>query len=507
MLREEIHSGISPAELAPRVGDEAFVRRVYLDVVGEWPTAAELTAFVFDPSPTKRADLVERLLADPRFGMNWGRYWRDVVLYRRAEDRALLSSTAATQYFAQKLNANAPWSDVARDLITAQGDVTENGATIIFISQMADPNEVASEVSRVFCGVQISCAQCHDHPTDRWKREQFHQLAAFFPRVNARPILVDGMQRGIEIVGRDTGPRFGAVANNPRFRPIEHYMPDLKNPSAQGKLMDPVFFATGGTMKSGTTDAERRATLAGWLTSRENPWFAKAFVNRIWAEFVGEGFYEPVDDMGPDRPCTAPGTLAHLSNAFAESGYDVKQLYRTVMATEAYQRESRPRRNPEQTPMTANCAYRIRGDQLYDALLNALGAPKDQETTGGGYNPRFALGSPRFQFNQAFGYDPSTRRDEVTGSIPQALLMMNAPNVAQAIDGMNPRSALGMLLAENRSDENTAVELYLRCLAREPNDRELAVCLDYVKAAPSRTEGFEDLLWSLINSTEFLNRQ
>ena len=510
-LHRELHAGVSPAEFAPRTDDEAFVRRAYLDLVGEWPSAAELTAFVFDPAPNKRAELVDRLLDDPRYGLNWGRYWRDVVLYRRAEDRALLSSAAAVKFFAGRLHAVAPWSEFAREIVTATGAVTENGATILFVAQMADPNEVAAEVSRIFCGVQISCAQCHDHPTDRWKREQFHELAAFFPRVNARPILVNGMQRGIEIVGRDTGPRFGGQnANNPRFRPIEHYMPDLKNPAAQGTLMTPVFFATGDKLEAGATDARRRATLAQRLTSRENPWFARAVVNRLWSELVGEGFYEPVDDLGPERDCTAPQTLDLLCEQFIAGDYDLKRLFRTILATEAYQRESRPRRNAEQTPMTANVAHRLRGDPLYDALLGALGMPQDDEAAAVGaaaVNPRAMLGSPRAQFNQAFGYDPSVRRDEIAGSIPQSLVLMNSPNVAQGLNGANPRSALGKLLSADRTNESVVVELYLRCLAREPNDRELAACLDYVAAAPNRTEGFEDVLWSLVNSTEFLYRR
>ena len=495
-----------------RVDDEAFVRRVYLDLIGQWPTAAELTAFVLDPSANKRAELVARLLDDERYGQNWGRYWRDVVLYRRAEDRALLMQGTAAQYFSEVLNVNATWDTIAAELITASGDVTEQGSTVLFMAQMGDPNEVASEVSRIFCGVQISCAQCHDHPTDRWKREQFHQLAAFFPRTVVRPVIVDGQQRSFAVDSRDFGPRFmpgGVDANNPRFRPIEHYMPDLKDPASQGTLMQPVFFVTGQKLPEEQTDMQRRETLAKWLTSPENPWFAKALVNRLWAELVGEGFYEPVDDIGPDRHCSAPKTLELLADEFTKQGYDLKWLYRTILATDAYQRESRPRRNPEETSFAANCAHRIRADQLYDALLNALGLPSDDVAAGGmsQQNPRFALGSPRAQFARVFGYDPSSKRDEVTGSIPQALLLMNAPNLAAGINGRSTATTLGKLLAEDRKDDSVVVELYLRCLAREPNDKELAVCLEHIKQTDNRIEAFEDLLWSIVNSTEFLHRQ
>jgi len=507
LLRTELHgtSSSTSTELAPRADDETLARRTYLDLIGQWPSTAELTAYVLDPAPDKHARLVDRLLADERFGKNWGRYWRDVVLFRRAEDRALLSSGIAADYFTKQLNAGASWSSIARDIITATGNIAEEGDTVLFSAQMADANEVASEVSRLFCGVQISCAQCHNHPTDRWKRNQFHELAAFFPRVAMLPVRVDGKQRGFEVTSRDFAPRRMPPGAMNRGGKLEHYMPDLKDPSAQGTLMQPKFFVTGQTLETGLNDMDRREAIANWITSPKNEWFAKSYVNRMWAELVGEGFCEPVDDLGPDRTCSAPQTLALLSAQFTADGYDIKGLYRTILATEAYARSARPQRNAEQTPMTANVAHRIRGDQLYDAIMNALGLPTNDASTS--TDMRASIGSPRGQFNAVFGYDPSTRRDEVTGSVPQALLMMNSPGINGGISGATTRTALGKLLAAERDDETVAVELYLRCLAREPNDKELAVCLDHVRKSDNRVAGFEDILWSIINSTEFLHRQ
>jgi hypothetical protein len=367
---------------------------------------------------------------------------------------------------------------------------------------------VAAETSRIFLGIQIQCAQCHDHPTDRWKREQFHEFVAFFPRTQLRPILSEGRVRGFEVASFDVEPRYRRPqqAMNPGRGALEHYMPDLKNPSSQGKLMTPVFFATGRKLSTGKTDGERRTTLADWLTSSEDSWFAKALVNRIWAELVGEGFYDSVDDLGPDRPCRAPQTISYLAGEFVAHQYDVKWLYRTVLATDAYQRQSRARRLPDQTPFVANCAQRLRGDQLYNVLIAALGFDPSSAVSGAtGYGGRFA-GSPRFMFNTVFGYDPSQRRDEVSGSIPQALVLMNSSLVGQAINGRDKNSALGKLLAESTDDEEVAVELYLRCLGRQPKSAELAGCLDYVRKTGDRVEAFEDILWALINRTEFLQR-
>lgn len=293
-----------------------------------------------------------------------------------------------------------------------------------------------------------------------------------------------------------------------RFGSAEHYMTDLKNPTAQGKLMEPVFFATGDKLPLGTKDADRRGSLAKWITEKENPYFAKAFVNRLWGELNGEGFYEPVDDIGPDRECSAPLTLELLAKEFGQQNYDIKWLFRTLTATSLYQAPSAPRRNPDQTPMQNNVAQRLRGDQLFDNLLNALGVsePKGPGMVAMAGNPLARRFGPRGQFNAAFGYDPSERRDEIAGSIPQALVFMNGANVNAGIRASG-RTALAKLLSEIKDDSALVTELYLRVLAREPSSSEIETCLRYVKDVNNRNEAFEDVQWSLINSTEFLHRK
>lgn len=494
------------AKPAGAAGDETFLRRASLDLVGKAPRLEEVIGFSLDPDPAKRDKLIDKLLADPRFGENWGRYWRDVIMYRRTEERALIAANALTTYLTDEFNKNTSWDKIATSFITALGEVAEDGRTGLIMAQMGQPEETVAEVSRIFMGIQIQCAQCHDHPTDRWKREQFHELAAFFPRVAVRPARMGDM-RSFAVMA-DDGPGRGGGPNNQRFRGSpEHYMTDLKKPGERGKLMTPVFFVTGQEIKLGTKDVDRRGQLAIWLTSREDEWFAKAFVNRVWAELVGEGFYEPVDDMGPDRTCSAPDTLGYLATAFVDSGYDVKWLYRTIMATSAYQRESKSRRTPDETPFLASCAQRLRGDQLFNQLVSVLGI-NDAGGAGGfaGGGPRGFNRGPRAIFNAAFGYDPSAHRDEITGSIPQALLMMNSPLISQAL-GNRGSSGLGRLLAETKDDESVVTELYLKALSREPSEKEVKTCLAYVKEVGNRTEAFEDVLWSLVNSTEFLHRK
>ncbi|MEX0979310.1 MAG: DUF1549 domain-containing protein [Pirellulales bacterium] len=504
LLAKEQFGGDAKAQAVSAADDQTFLRRASLDLIGLGPTPEEITAYALDASPDKRAGAVERLLANPRFGENWARYWRDVIMYRRTEDRALLAAPALVAFLTEAFNDGPHWDQIARKFITASGDVRENGATALIMAQMGGTEDTTAEVSRIFMGIQLQCAQCHNHPTDRWKREQFHELAAFFPRLSLRAVKVDGKRRSFAVVpvDKDRGKK---PPNNPRAGSTEHFMPDLDHPEAEGKLMKPVFFLSGQKLETGTSDAERREKIAEWITDRDNRWFAKAFVNRIWSELVGKGFYEPVDDIGPDRQCSAPLALDELSERFAASEYDVKWLFQVITSTAAYGRQSRSRIDDGTAPFVAACPQRLRGDQLFNTLVEVLDIPEPPARGDDGY--RAAAGGPRAQVNLTFGYDPSVRRDDLAGSIPQALFLMNSPDLSRAINGSGGRTSLSRLLAEVPDDKPLVSELYLRCLAREPKQTELQTCLDHVRITNDRAVAFEDILWVLVNSTEFLNRK
>jgi hypothetical protein len=504
LLAKELYGGDASAKPDKQASDEVFLRRLSLDLIGVPPRPQELTSFSLDPSPDKRAQATARLLADKRFGANWARYWRDVIMFRRSEDRALLASGSLTNYLTTSFNENPHWDKIARDFITATGDIQEQGQTALIMAQNGNAEDTTAEVSRIFMGIQIQCAQCHDHPTDRWKREQFHELAAFFPRISVRAVRMDGKQRSFEVVAVEKGPK-AKKPENARRGSMEHFMPDLQHPELEGKLMQPVFFVSGQKLEPEQADSKRRGTIADWVTDRSNRWFSKAYVNRMWSELVGRGFYEPVDDIGPDRQCSAPKTLDYLADRFAANKYDVKWLAETITATQAYGRVSRSRVLDESAPFTAACPQRLRGDQLYNALVEALGIQDAPEEEGRRYRngPR----GPRGLVNQTFGFDPSVRRDEIAGSIPQALFLMNAPQLAQAIKADRSETSLGKLLAETPDDSAVIGELYLRCLAREPQTAELKTCLDHIETTGDRAAACEDILWALVNSTEFLNRK
>ena len=493
---------IKPPVPVKPVDDETYLRRVFIDLVGEPPTTNDVLAFTLNADADKRWQLVNQLLADESYGRNWARYWRDVILYRRSDERGLLRARSLEKYLTEHFNKNTSWNKIATAFVTARGDVKENGATAIIMAQQGQPEDTVAEMSRIFMGIQIQCAQCHDHPTDRWTRDQFHELAAFFPRVAVRPKR-DQDVPSFEVVGSDTTVETRRKSNN-RFRGTpEHRMPDLENPEKQGQIMQPVFFVTGDEVPLGTLDADRRSQLASWITGTENPWFSRALVNRIWAELVGEGFYDPVDDLGPERACSAPQTLDYLAAAFRDQQHDLKWLFATILSTETYQQESRRRRTFEEMPHQANCSQRLRADQLFSSLVTVLQMPDSVARVSRQRSSRY---SPRSSFNSVFGFDPSTRRSDVSGAIPQALLMMNSPQIGQYVLARRDRM-LGRLLNEVTDDRQALRELYVQVLSRQPTEKELDTCLRYRRNVGNRAEAFEDILWSLINTAEFLHRR
>ncbi len=488
-------------ELAPRTGDATFLRRVWLDLVGDIPAPEEVIAFSIDPASDRRQRIVRQLLDDPQFGQNWARYWRDVVFYRRLEDRAIISSGAMVADLAERFNNDIGWNRIATEFITASGDVQEVGATAIMMAQGGLIEQTTAEVARIFLGISIQCAQCHDHPSDRWKREQFHELAAFFPRTGLRQVRT-ATRRSFEVYVNNRKARRRRPNNSNRPQ-TEHFMPDLEKPTALGKRMAPKFFLTGASLPTGKSDAERRGQLAEWLT--DNRWFATAMVNRMWAELVGEGFYESVEDIGPDREAIVPAAVELLSEKFRESGYDLKWLLETICLTEAYQRQSRPPRGSGETPFTANVPYRLRGDQLFNSVLSVLEV--DESSDRQARRAARRGGPARMVFNGVFGYDPSVARNDITASIPQSLALMNGKRINGALSEKNQRNMLGRLLREVEDDEQIVVELYLRCFCREPSPVELARALDYRNEVGRQLVAYEDLLWALVNSAEFQHRR
>jgi hypothetical protein len=226
---------------------------------------------------------------------------------------------------------------------------------------------------------------------------------------------------------------------------------------------------------------------------------------------VGEGFYEPIDDIGPERTPSAPQAVEVLSQRFADSGHDVKWLFQVICATEAYQRESRPRRDMDGTPFVANIPQPLRSDQLYNALLTAAEAEELEPANRRRQSPAAGLygrnASVRQAFSMTFGYDPSEPREAIAGSIPQALAMMNGVQINLAVRATERETVLGRLLEDIDDDRQLIEELYLRTLCRQPTQDELDMALQFCRQTNNRAAVFEDLFWALLNSAEFSHRR
>ena len=285
----------------------------------------------------------------------------------------------------------------------------------------------------------------------------------------------------------------------------EYRMPDKEDPTQPGTLMHPQFLSESRPVGEGLTDVERRTALATYVTNPKNEWFAKAFVNRVWFEMMGQGFYEPVDDLGPNKTVHFGLVLNRMAASFRSGRYDIKGLYRTVANTEAYQREIKPRDPASNQPTFASaCPTQLRADQVFDALVAAIGFPTAERG-----NNRPMRGIPqggRALFSLLFGFDPSTPPDDVQGTVQQALFLMNNPRIVTLIS-TRPTTALGEIYWDSRDDTEALSKLYLRVLARSPRETELDVCRGYLKEATDKEEAFEDILWCLINTAEFQTKR
>ncbi len=480
--------------LPPAADDETFLRRATLDLTGKLPAPEEVRAFVADADPGKRARLLDRLLTSEAYAVNWGRYWRDVLTYHTPASGNYLRWELFDRWMVEQVRRNRPWGEVVAALVTADGVNDECAPVNYLTAHYGNPVELAATTSRVFLGLQLQCAQCHDARNDQpWKREQFHEFVAFFGR--ARLIQhkdVEGRGTPYAIEGRRDG---------------QYQMTDKKDPERLIP-MSPRFLS-GEAVSADASDAERRAALARFLTDPKNPWFAKAHVNRLWTALMGWGFYPGLADLGAEVQPRCPEALDALAAGWTASGYDMRWLFRTVASTEAYQRQLQPRPDTTAAP-AAVCPTRLRPEQVFEALVKALGFDENDKTI-----PAPAVSAApavarhtglRHMVYQAFKADPSLPNEEVQGTIPQALLMMNSALVT-GFTAAKGKTYLAEALAKGTSDDDILIGLYERTLARKPRLEEVDACQRYLKKVGNRQEGLEDVFWCLLNSTEFLTKR
>ena len=479
-------AGIKPS---PPATDAEYQRRAYLDLIGRIPTVQEAAAFLGSKDTDKRAKLIDHLLDHPDYAKNFANLYTVLLVGRQRQDRGV-DRDQLTTWLRRQFADNRPWNDLARDLIGAKGSNKENGATNYTLAHLefgAVP--LTSITTRVFLGQQIQCTQCHDHPSNDWKQEDFWGINAFFLGVKRRNI--DGTNdRDAEYELYDQ-----PTTANARF--------DRRN--GMVGIAFPTFL--DGRKLSQGPDVDRREELAGMITAADNLDFARAFVNRSWSHFFARGFVHPADDFGPHNPPSHPELLDRMAADFASSGFDVKDLIRRIAATRAYNLGSgATKSNVRDESLFSHMALKpMTPEQLFDSLLTATSAHKAGGSAGAEDKRRDTW---MRQFVVAFGNDDQEESTSFQGTIPQALMMMNG-DLMEAALSVKPGSFLADVREQaglQRGPVDTFVvnHLYMAALGRPPDSRESATARRYFAGNPDPVGVMADLFWALLNSNEFV---
>ncbi len=443
--------------------DADFLRRVFLDLTGTLPTPEEARKFLADTSKDKRAKLVGALLDRPEFADLWALRWADLLRV----DRQPLGHQRTLLYYKwirDSIATNKPFDEFARELVTAEGPVTEVGPANFF-KVVTKPGEVAGTVSQVFLGVRIACAECHHHPFDRWKQSDYYGMTAFFA---------------------------GGTTTHPRTKKAVYA------------------HALGTDMPTADPTGDRRLPLAEWMTKPDNAFFARNLSNRVWAWMLGRGLVEPVDDVRATNPPSNPELLDALARFTVESKYDVRKLIVLITSSRVYQSSATPNATNEKDERNFSRAYFKRPDAevMLDMICQSLGVP-EKFAGSPGITRAVQLwdSKARSDFLKLFG-----RPNRVTAcdcertrepSVSQVLNLLNSTEIQAKLT--HESGTVANLVRAHKDDAKLVEELYLTFYARLPNADESAVGVKHLKKYPdNRRAATEDLAWALMNSTEFL---
>jgi hypothetical protein len=461
--------------------DEAFLRRVTLDVIGLMPTADEYQRFMGSKAPDKRAKLIDELLERKEFSELWVNKWAELLQVRTIPN--IISQKGMFLYYnwlVEKLSKNTPMDQFVQELLGASGGTFKNPATN-FYQAVQDRLLLSENVAQVFMGMRIQCAQCHNHPFDRWTQDDYYGFAAFFSQVGRK-----GGEDYRETIVYNSG---GGEVNHP----------------VGGRVMKPKFL--GGETPD-VTGKDRRVILAKWIASPQNPWFARSFANRVWAHFMGAGIIEPVDDVRVSNPATNPELLEALGKQFTDTRYDLKALVRDICNSRTYQRSTL--RNESNQSDERNFAHalvrRIKAENLLDSI--SLVTDTKDKFSGlplGARAVQIADGASSTYFLTTFGR--ATRETvcscevKMEPTLSQALHLLNGDTVNAKIQqgGLVPK-----LLKEKKTPEERITELYVRCLARKPSREEIDKIAPTMGEGADQAQALEDVFWALLNSREFL---
>jgi hypothetical protein len=468
---------------SPRAADPEFIRRAFLDTVGVLPTPEETKAFLADSSPDKRDKLIESLLARPEFVDYWAYKWSDLLLVSSKN----LKAPAMWSYYnwvRNQVALNTPWDRFAREVLTARGSTSENGAAAFYVLH-DDPRLMSETATLTFMGTSINCAKCHNHPMEKWTNDQYYAMANLFSRVRSK----NGSGDGEMIVF--------AAADGELVQPL------TGKPQAPKPL-------EGDAVPTAST-ADRREALADWLCSPKNPYFARSIANRVWANFMGVGLVEAVDDMRETNPPSNEKLMAALADHLVQNKFDLKSLMRLVLQSETYQRSSTalPGNAKDARFYSRYYPRRMMAEVMLDAFSQVTGAPTQFKDYPLGWR---ALQLPDSNvdsyFLESFGRAERKLTCECERteepSMAQVLHIANGDTVNQKLK--QARNEIEKLIAEKAPDERIVEEAYLSALCRMPTEAEkksILVMLSGVDVK-QRREVVEDVYWSILSSREFL---
>lgn len=468
---------IFPSELCT---DAEFLRRVSIDTIGTLPTPDEARRFLDSADPAKRSQLIDALLSRPEFADYWALRWGDVL---RVDSAAITQKGAYVfhQWLRQAVASDLPYDRMVRAILTAQGDATQSGPVNLYRA-VKTPEELANTVSQVFLGIRIECAQCHHHPYERWGQDDFYGLAAYFTQ----------LKRKVGARGQDVLFAGGGG--------------EIKHPLTK-QVVPP--HPLGQPAASGDDTGDRRRGLAEWLTARDNPYLARMVANRIWAHYLGRGIVDPVDDVRTTNPASNEPLLAALSRYTVEQEFDLRKLMRVILNSRVYQLSSRAQASNALDSQNFSHAP-VKGlpaEVLLDAVSQATEVPEKFEGRPLGTRA-IQLWDNRLPsyFLEIFGKPvrASVCECERSGepSMTQALHLLNSPGIERKV--AHAQGRVRRLLDANVTNAQLAEEMYLATLSRRPTDQETQAVSQILDAASERRRAAEDVLWALLNSTDFV---
>jgi len=484
VIDQLVHAKLRQLQLQPSgaADDATFMRRVYLDVIGTLPTAAEVREFLQDTAADRRAALVARLLKRPEYADYWGLKWADLLRVNRLQ----LGRKHAYMYYRwirDSFAENKHLDRFAGDLLTAEGPISEQPA-VLFYKVVSDQKQMASTLSQALLGVRIECAQCHHHPYDRWGQDDYYSMQAFFKEVAFKT-----SSQGEILVrtgaGKSVNPRTGKEVS----------------PRALGEPVADSSRAAEAPIRGW------RGELSAWMTNKQNPYFARNMANRLWAHFMGRGLVEPVDDVRLTNPASNPELLDALADYLVEHDFDQQALIRLITSSNTYQRSSQPNASNanDQQNYSRYPLKQMEAEVLYDAVCQSTGVwEKFPGVPEGSRAIQLWDSHVPHYFLQLFGRPVRATACEcervAEPTVSQVLHVLNSPEIQSKLSHDGGRIAKLMSLP----DGEVVDELSLTFYSRLPTAEERQVALEHLHKVQDRQRGLEDLAWSMMNSLEFL---